>query len=192
MHWRVKRSWLNPNFPFLPPLRAWPLCKPSSSKFFYCTVDSSFYVALVLRARLLHCVEVCSLILAAIWSLKNLGFFPLAPLSTLSRRVCNLRLDIVSVSIVEGILCFLQLILLGDEGRVFLPRLVVISLFFGSCTSSNSPVSYSSVPSFSISWIQFNHKMIGFFTIKLLLLLQVQYPRCRLENTRFWLSASPP
>ena len=43
----------------------------------------------------------------------------MAPLSTLSRRVCNLQLDTVNVSIVEVILCFLQLILLGDEGRVY-------------------------------------------------------------------------
>ena len=119
MHWRVKSSWLNPNFPFLPRLRAWSLCKPSSSKFCYCTIDSSFYAAPVLCARLLHCVEVCSLMLASIWSLKNLGFFPLAPLSTLSQCVCNLWIDTVSVSIVEGILCFLQLVLLGDEGRVY-------------------------------------------------------------------------
>ena len=86
MHWRVKSSWLNPNLPFLPRLRARSLCKPSWSNFCYCTVDSSFYAAPVHCARLLHCVEVCSLMLAAIWLLKNLGFFPSAPLLTLSRR----------------------------------------------------------------------------------------------------------
>ena len=30
-----------------------------------------------------------------------------------------LRLDTVNVSIVEGILCFRQLILVGDKGRVY-------------------------------------------------------------------------
>ena len=88
MNWCVKRNWLNPNLPFLPRLQAWSLCKPSWSNFCYCTVDSSFYAAPVLCASLLNCVEVCSLMLAAIRLLKNLGFFPSAPLLTLSRREC--------------------------------------------------------------------------------------------------------
>ena len=92
---------------------------PHSPIFVVALLDSSFYAASVLRARVLHCVEVCSLMLAAIWLLKNLGFFPLAPLSILSLRECIFRLDTVNASIVEGILCFCQLILLGDKGRVY-------------------------------------------------------------------------
>ena len=79
---------------------------PPGPIFAIALLDSSFYAASVLCARLLHCVEVCSLMLAAIWLLKNLGFFPLAPLSTLSRRECIFWLDTVNASIVEGILFF--------------------------------------------------------------------------------------
>ena len=45
--------------------------------------------------------------------------FPSAPLSTLSRCECIFRLDTINASIVEGILCFCQLVLLGDKGRVY-------------------------------------------------------------------------
>ena len=38
--------------------------------------DSSFYAASVLRARLLHCVGVNRLLLAAIWLLKKPRVFP--------------------------------------------------------------------------------------------------------------------
>ena len=184
--------WLNPkNHHFLPRLRACLLCKTLLVRFCCCLLDSSSNAAPILRAPLLLCVEVCSLMLAAKWSLKNLGFFPWAPLLTLSRRVWDLRLYTVSLSIWEDILCFRQLVLHRDKGRVMLPRLLVIRLFFGGCTSSISPVSYSSVPTLSISWIQLNYKMIGFLTNKLLLLLQVRSPHCRVENTRFQLLASP-
>ena len=61
---------------------------PPSPIFAVALFDSSFYTAPVLRARLLHCLGVSSLLLAAIWLLKNLGFFPSAPLLTLSRREC--------------------------------------------------------------------------------------------------------
>ena len=77
---------------------------PPGPIFAIALLDSSFYAASVLRARLLHCVGVSSLLLVTIWLLKNLGFFPLAPLSTLSRRECIFQLDTVNASIVEGIL----------------------------------------------------------------------------------------
>ena len=110
--------------------------------------DSSFYATLVLRARLLHCVEVSSLLLAAIWLLKNLGFFPSAPLSTLSRRECIFRLDTVNDSIVEGILCFCQLILLGDKGRVYASSARSYQAIYGGCTSFKLAGKLQVAPSF--------------------------------------------
>ena len=114
---------------------------------------SSLNAAPVLRARLLHCVEVCSLMLAAIWLLKNLGFFPLAPLSTLSWRECISRLDTVNASIVESILCFCQLVLLGDKGGVYASSTRGYQSNYDGYTSFKAPVSYRSIPSFSNSRI---------------------------------------
>ena len=108
---------------------------PLGPIFAVCTVDSRFYDASVLRAHLLHCVGVSSLLLAAIWLFKNLGFFPSTPLSTLSRRECIFQLDTVHVSIVEDILCFCQLVLLGDKGRVYVPSACSYQVVYGGCTS---------------------------------------------------------
>ena len=91
---------------------------PPGPIFAVCTIDSHFYAASVLRARLLHYVGVNSVLLAALRLLKNLGFFPSTPLSTLSWRECILQLGTVHASIVEVIFCFCQLVLLGDKGRV--------------------------------------------------------------------------
>ena len=97
--------------------------------------DNSFYAAPILRAHLLYCVGVSSLLLAAIWLLKNLGFFPSAPLFTLPRRVCIFRLDTINVSIVEGILCFRHLVLVGDKGRVYDSSARGYQSICGGCTS---------------------------------------------------------
>ena len=116
---------------------------PPGSIFAVAPVDSSFHAALVLRAHLLHCMGVNSLLLVALRLLKNLGSSPSAPLSTLSRRGCILRFDAVKTSIVEGILCFCQLVLLGDKGGVYASSTHGYQSNYGGCTSFDSPVSYS-------------------------------------------------
>ena len=65
----------------------------------------------------------------------NLGFFPSPPLSTLSRRECIFQLDTVNASIVEGILCSCQLVLLGDNGRVYASSTRSYQAVYGGCTS---------------------------------------------------------
>ena len=126
--------WLNPrNHHFLPRLRACLLCKTLLVRFYCCLLNNSSNAAPILRAPLLLSVEVCSLMLAAKWSLKNLGFFLWAPLLTLWRHVWDLRLYTVSLSIWQDILCSSSSTFAVIRERFLLSLLVVFSIY-GGCT----------------------------------------------------------
>ena len=135
MHWCYKAVDSTLIFHFSLAFRLGRSANPPGSIFVVALVDSSLHAALVLRAHLLHCMGVNSLLLVALRLLKNLGSSPSAPLSTLSRHGCILRFDAVKASIVEGILCFFQLVLINDKGRVYVPSARSYQAVYGGCTS---------------------------------------------------------
>ena len=153
MHWRYKTvdSTLNRHFSF-----AFGLghsANPSGS-FLYYVVDSSFYAAPVLRAHLLHCVEVKKLVVGGFKVVEYLGFSPFGTHCRPCHCVVHyLDLILSMPSLVIGILRSSELVLLGDKGRVYAASARGYQPIFGGYILSYSAVSYRSIPSFSNSRI---------------------------------------